>query len=471
MSAATVALASECTIDLDPFEAFEAFGRDDAQSWIFRARCHQVAPGYAVSVELPFAPGVDVLGHFRVVEPGRRIVIEHDQPWRGRLRVTFDRVGRRKTRVRVVADVPVEGATWIAEHRGARLPLPAATGARRIGILTSKSGPGAIYAVAAEYMAQLAVDEINENGGVAGRPVEVLVADDATDHAQARLETSRLIAAGCHAIFACVTSASFAAAVEVAKPQDVLMVHPVINEGGMQSERVIRFGERPSAQISALAGPAERAAGGNRWFLVGQEYSWSWGAHRAAEQVLSRSAGHVVAQRYTPLGTRDFTPIIESIRVSGADVVMSSLVGADEVAFQQQAFAAGLHDIASRVSLVMDECTLEHVGEDAGRGILTALSYFQSSASDPRGVAAAYRARFGPWAPPLSALSVSIYEAAHQYLRLVAMRPDATAPALASAWRQQRASGSDLGDRDLGEQRLFLAQCGPTGLDVFDVAG
>jgi urea transport system substrate-binding protein len=412
-----------------------------------------------------------VLGHFRVVHPGRRIVIEHDQPWRGQLHVTFNALNLNQTRVRVRAEVPIEGAHWLAEHRGARLPLPPPTAARRVGLLTSKSGSGAIYAVAAEYMAQLAVEEANTSGGVSDRSVEVLVADDATDHIQAKRETTRLIEAGCHAIFACVTSASFGAAVEAARHHDVLMVHPVINEGGMQGDKVIRFGERPSAQIDALAKLAERSAGGNRWFLVGQQYSWSWGANRAAQQVLDRSGGNVVAKRYTPLGTRDFTSIIESIRASGTDIVMSSLVGADEVAFQQQAHDAGLQDFASRVSLVMDESTLEHVGIDAGRGIWAALNYFQSAATNTRGISTMYRERFGPWAPPLSSLSINIYESVRQYLQLAALHPDSSATALARLWRERRTKSSVVGERDLAHQRLYLAQCGDAGLRVIDSAG
>lgn len=471
MSASTVTLASECTVDLTPFQAYERFGQGDEQSWLFRARCHRIAPGYAVSLDLPSMPDAVVLGRFRLVQPGRRIVIEHEQPWRGQLRITFEPSGFHQTRVRVLAEVPVEGAQWLAQHRGARLPMPPPTGARRIGVLTSKSGSGAIYAVAAEYMAQLAVDEVNADGGVSGRSVEVLIADDATDHLQAGREAARLIHAGCDAIFACVTSASFAAAVDATKQHDVLLVHPVINEGGMQDEKVIRFGERPSAQVEALAKLAQQSAGGNRWFLVGQQYSWSWGAHQAAQRVLDQSGGHVVAKRYTPLGTRDFAPIIESIRASGAEIVMSSLVGADEVAFQQQAHQAGVQDFASRVSLVMDECTLEHVGLDAGRGIWAALNYFQSAASDPGGVAAAYRERFGPWAPPLSSLSVNIYEAVRQYLHLAGSRPDDSAGAIATAWRARTSAGAEVGERNLAQQRLYLAQCGNTGLGVVDSVG
>ena len=469
MNSATVTVLSEADVNLTPVEAFERFGCRDDPVWLFRARCHRVAPGYAVALDLPGDGDAQVLGRLRAVLPGRAIVIEHDQPWRGQLRIKFERTGAARTRVRIGAQVPSEGIEWLARHRGVSLPQPAPTGARRVGLLTSKSGSGAVYSVAAEYMAQLAVEEANACGGVGHRPVELLIADDATDHFRARRETVRLIEAGCQAVFACVTSASFAAAAAAAEAYDVLMVHPVINEGGMEARKVIRFGERPASQMRALSRIVEREAGGNRWFLVGQQYSWSYGAHRAAAKILDESGSRVVAQRYTPLGTREFAAIIDSIRASGADVVMSSLVGADEVAFQQQAHEAGLRDLTTRVSLVMDECTLEHVGAAAGNGIWTALNYFQSvSSPDNDELLRSYREHFGPWAPPLSSLSTNVYEAIRQYLELAALHPDATPSRVAADWRTRKSDTDCVGKRNMATQRLYLARAQADVIRILD---
>ena len=47
----------------------------------------------------------------------------------------------------------------------------------RLGLLTSKSGPGAVFAMACDYLARLAVEEINAEGGLCGQPVELVVRD------------------------------------------------------------------------------------------------------------------------------------------------------------------------------------------------------------------------------------------------------------------------------------------------------
>ena len=148
---------------------------------------------------------------------------------------------------------------------------------------------------------------------------------------------------------------------------------------------------------------------------------------------------------------------------------MSSLVGADEVAFQQQAYEAGLRDLASRVSLVMDECTLEHVGPAAGNGIWTALNYFQSvSSPDNDELLRAYREHFGPWAPPLSSLSTNMYEAIRQYLELSALHPDDTPSQLAADWRTRKSDKDGVGQRNMATQRLYLARAQAGAIRVLD---
>ncbi len=476
---ATTTVAAESFIELPPGEAFDLFGQRRSASWLFNARCESVTVGTAVSLSLPLDPQlgrhtVELLGRISAVRPGSQITIEHDQPWRGRIRLTLDPAGARRTRVRVRADVTSGGVEWLLRRRGIPLPDSPPTGNVRVGILTSKSGPGAVYAMAAEYLAELAVDEVNGGGGVGGRRLELLVADDATDAAQAGAEAHRLLRAGCRAIFACTTSSSFAAVRQAVGRTGVLLVHPVINEGGGQDDAVVRFGERPGAQVAALAGPLMKAAGGRRWYLVGQDYCWSHGAHTAARRALAELGGQVVGDTYTPLGTLDFERIIEQISGAGPDIVLSSLVGSDEVAFQRQCADAGLRAQAKALSLVMDESTYEHVGAAAAEGVVTALGYFQDApAAGNADLVRRYRDRYGPWAPPISSLSETVYEAVVQYAQAVRANPD-DHPVLAHRallQHRSRRGGTGIGERDLLSQHLYLAEAGRRGLRVFDEAG
>jgi len=63
----------------------------------------------------------------------------------------------------------------------------------RIGITTVLSGPTADRGRSEQYGAQLALDQINEAGGVLGRPIEAFYADNACKLDVGVLGTKRLI--------------------------------------------------------------------------------------------------------------------------------------------------------------------------------------------------------------------------------------------------------------------------------------
>ncbi|GAA4916386.1 branched-chain amino acid transport system substrate-binding protein [Actinomycetospora succinea] len=473
-------VAAERTVALAPPEVFALFGTAGSEGWLFGARCDAVAAGAIVSMRLPLderggTGGVDVLGRITRVAPAAAVEIEHTQPWRGRLSLRFAPAGSRGTRVQVRASVPPEGVEWLLHRRGVPLPEPPDDGAVRLGAITTASGPGAVYSMSAELMARLAVDEINDDGGVAGRRVQLLTADDATDAEQAALEAERMARLGCRAVFVNATSASFDAVRRVLEGRGVLVVHTVINEGGGDSPTAVRFGERPSAQLDALVAPAMRRADARRWFFVGQSYVWSHGAHAAAYRAVAHAGGQVAGEELAPLGTTDFGDTIERIAHSGADLVLSTLVGADEVAFERQSEAAGLRRSTRTVSLTLEESTLAHIGPRAGTGLQTALGYFQDNPLPGNdGLLARYREAYGSWAPPVTALSETVYEAIHRYARVLHVDPDGTTAAHGVALAARRPTRRDdtIGARDLVAPRLYVAEAGPGGLEIVDaVAG
>lgn len=464
MTSTTVAV--ERVIELPRHEVFALFGRSESSGWLFGARCDRVARGVAVSMSLPVSQGsgtgLQLLGRFSRVVAGELLVIEHTQPWRGRLRIKFIPLGPTRTSVRVRADVSSDGVQWLMHRVGVPLPVPPDDGSIRIGAITTMSGPGAVYSMSAESMATLAVDEVNADGGVAGRRLTLLTADDATDAEQAAFEAHRMLGLGCRALFVNSTSASFDAVRAAVGSSDVLLVQPVINERGRETATTLRLGERPSSQLETLVAPTMRVTGARRWFLVGQKYIWSQGAHRDARQVIGAAGGRVVGERLTPLGTTDFAPIIEAVQRSGADLIMSSLVGADEVAFERASLSAGLREQARTVCLVLDEATASHMGEDAAEGLRTALGYFQDGpATGNRELQERYRATMGEVAPPITALSETVYEAIHQYARLLHAQPDGSAADHAAEWRRQRSSalkGDRVGSRNLLAPQLYTAR-------------
>ena len=413
----TLVLSAEQHLGVRPEEVFALFGQGERAGWLFHARCDRLVVGSAVTLTAPIGGevGVDLLGRISALAPPGRIEIVHDQPWRGKIRLTIDRHGE-GSRVRLRAELDNEGLDWLIRLRGHQSPDPLSADEHRIGVMTSKSGPGSVFSAATSYLAAMAVDEINADGGIGGRMARLLVGDDATDPGKAVVEARRLVQAGCRVIVANTTSASFNAMATALQSTGLLLVHSLMNEGGGSGELVFRLGERPGAQLEAAVAPIMKQSGGRRWYLAGNDYCWPRVVSGVAHRVVNHHGGTVAGMAYAPLGTTDFTPIIEQILASSAELVLSTFVGADLVAFERQCYAMGVRDHARTLALALDEPTVERIGVDAAAGSYGVAGYFAALGNEQNiALLKDYRSEFGRWAPPVSSVAESVYEAISLY--------------------------------------------------------
>jgi len=70
---------------------------------------------------------------------------------------------------------------------------PADTTPIKIGVIAPLSGAGTSYGIGIKQGAEMAIDEINAEGGINGRPVEMKIVDDATNPAESVTAIQRLI--------------------------------------------------------------------------------------------------------------------------------------------------------------------------------------------------------------------------------------------------------------------------------------
>jgi urea transport system substrate-binding protein len=250
------------------------------------------------------------------------------------------------------------------------------------------------------------------------------------------------------------------------------MVQTVMNEGGIGGELRVQLGERPEDQLRAAAGPVMEAAGGRRWFLAGNNYIWPQVVHTAARRVLAEQAGTVVGESFQPLGTRDFTPLIEQILRSGADVVLSAFVGADLVQFERQCLAMGVRDRCRTLAPAIDEPTRERIGDAASTGMFGASGYFEELPGEANeAFVRRYREMYGRFAPPVSSISESVYEALHLYAHAARRAGEDTPAAIARELRSIRHDAFPRGDVAIDgpetfRQSLFVAEARPGGFSV-----
>lgn len=472
---ATVALAAELTVMASPETVFGLFGAGSGAGWVFGAVCDRLEVGAVVGMRVPIGRpagdgDVEILGRIAAMRPPRKIVVAHHLPWRGQVRCLFDADPRGGTRVRLIAELDTEGLRWLMRRRGWTVPDELPADSHLVGLLTSKSGPGSVFAAATENLARMAVEEINADGGICGRPVRLVIGDDATDAEVGAAEAQRLARSGCHVIMATTTSATFA---RVAREigSSVLLVHTLMNEGGRGGELLFQLGERPYDQLRAAVGPLMRSAGARRWFLVGNDYCWPRIVHDCARREISGRSGVVAGQGLVRLGSQDFSPLIERILASRADLVLSAFVGADAVAFERQCHAMGLRDRCRTLALALDEPTRERIGDRAAAGLWAVSGYFAQITEEANArFLARYRTCFGRWAPPVSSISESAYEALHLYAAAARRAGDSDPRSVARELlgrvsRFPRGTVTLTGPETV-RQHLHLAEAGVGGFDL-----
>lgn len=179
----------------------------------------------------------------------------------------------------------------------------------------------------------LAVEELNDQGGLLGRPVALRVADGRSDWEHSAREAERLIQdEKVAALFGCWTSACRQAVAPVVARHRHLLFYPLQYEGLESSPHLLYTGSVPNQQIIPAALWALETLG-KRLYLVGSDYIFPRTAHHIITDLVQAQGGTVVAERYLPMGSADTGGVVAEIMALQPDVVLNSINGDTNLAF------------------------------------------------------------------------------------------------------------------------------------------
>lgn len=226
----------------------------------------------------------------------------------------------------------------------------------------------------------IAIDEINEKGGVNGRPLEPILCDPGSEAAAFGRHAKRLmVEEDVTTIFGCYTSSSRKAVLPVVERLNGLLWYPTLYEGFEFSPNVIYTGAAPNQNsVELCAFLLEHY--GSRFFFVGSNYVYPRESNRIMSELLRHNGGQVVGERYLSLRARhnEFLPVMQEIRAAQPDVIFSTVVG-DATQYLYQAYAdAGFDpEVMPIASLTTTEAEIKAMGYDVGEGHITAAPYFE----------------------------------------------------------------------------------------------
>jgi branched-chain amino acid transport system substrate-binding protein len=219
----------------------------------------------------------------------------------------------------------------------------------KIGFPIPLSGPTAVYGEPVLKGAEMAVAEINANGGVLGRKLELLSRDSKASADEAvRLSRELIIRDSVDFLAGTLTSAEAPAVSTVAKENKIVFVAPTSKSTLLTDAQHIHpyiFRVASNTDVEGLAGATLMA----KWkdvktvATIAPDYAYgrdSIAAFMAALKKL-RPDIQIVDQEWPKLGEPDFTAFITAQMSKKPDAVYCSLFAGDFVTFTKQATPRG----------------------------------------------------------------------------------------------------------------------------------
>lgn len=249
-----------------------------------------------------------------------------------------------------------------------------------VGILRSVSGQSATSERAMLDAALLAIEEINRDGGLLGRPVRGVIADGGPDGTAVARQAERLIREE-HAcvVIGCGASADRRSVVQLIERADHLLVQPVAYEGLEQSPAVVSAGAVPNQQIAPAVQWCHDALSARRFLLVGPDDAWPRCINAIAADQIRGVGDEVVGEFYLPPGSTAVEDAVRRVVDLDPDVVLCSFTGDAAASFFDRLRAAGIGADATPVlALGLSEDDLRAMDIDDLVGHYSAASYFQS---------------------------------------------------------------------------------------------
>lgn len=267
----------------------------------------------------------------------------------------------------------------------------------KVGLLHSLSGTMAISETSVRDAEKLAIQEINDQGGVLGKKIEIVEEDGASDPQIFSEKAKKLLMNDKVAtIFGCWTSASRKAVKPVVEGSNGLLWYPTQYEGMEQSKNIMYMGAAPNQQIVPAIEYLLKN-GRKKMFLVGSDYVFPQTANRIIKAQLAAEGGEVVGEEYTPMGYTDYATIISKIKAANPDVIVNTLNGDSNVAFFKQLKDAGVTAEACPVmSFSIAEEEIKGIGAENIAGDLVSWDYYQTTKTPANEkFVAAYKKAYG----------------------------------------------------------------------------
>jgi urea transport system substrate-binding protein len=269
----------------------------------------------------------------------------------------------------------------------------------RIGLLFSTSGYLADNELPVMRATLLAIEEINQKGGVDGRRLLPIIYDTSSDLKKySTLASKMIITDHVSVIFGCWTSASRKVVKPIVEKHHNLLIYPRKTEGLETSENIIYLGALPNQQfVPAAYWMFEHY--GRRVYLLGSDVM----SAQVENEILSHNTqlhgGDIIATQYILRDKSNLDAVINDIIKKKPDFIFNLMNAPTNSSFYHR-----LHELTSAkglsrppvMSFDVSENELQTIGMNKMSGDLTAWTYLlQDNTPENRQFLDAYVRKYG----------------------------------------------------------------------------
>src|SRR3954454_5031418 len=255
----------------------------------------------------------------------------------------------------------------------------------KVGMIAEETGALSFMGRANANVARMVADEINANGGLLGRKIELYVEDGATTDAVAEAKAAKLVSQDkVDVIFGGIYSSTRQAIKGPAVVKGrTLYIYPEQYEGQECDPLIFCTGPVPAQQLDPLIPWLMRKTGAKTFYLPSADYIWPHVMNERVRELVSAEGGSIVGEEYYPLNHMEYGEMVGRIMSSGAEVVFNTIVPPGVMPFFAQLYDAGFQNRGGRVICTyFDENLLGLLPPPHVEGLYGCLDYYQT-VSDP----------------------------------------------------------------------------------------
>ncbi len=219
-----------------------------------------------------------------------------------------------------------------------------------IGVSTAQTGPAAVAAEWELWGVNLAVEEINTNGGVLGRKLEILVMDNKCNPSEAVNVANKLVEAKVVAIEGAHCSSGHLASMKIIQDAKIPMITGIASNpqittlsGKGGNDYAFRISASDAGMMQALGIYLAEKKPFKTVAIVAEDTDFGRGGADAFKAAVVTKAGlEVVSTDIHPQNTPDFTSILTRLQQRRPDAIATFQLGGDLLNFLRQAMQTGV---------------------------------------------------------------------------------------------------------------------------------